>query len=318
LTSRADLDSATRVESDLATSMAARLVAVGVDREKLFGALSAASDVALATKEMLARASAETVASIPPAHAKLLEEHCAPPLGRDADGLLVVAVADPRTSQKLSAMGVRHRPVLAHEIDIEEVVGRLFPGSDSGASQATVHVERPGSPVASPPSSATPRPREATASGSRPRPQPSAPPSAATVEDVERAARRRRTSPWLVAALVLLVAAASAVGVVRFGHKSTPPVEDSATKQQRLLDEARAFVAKGDHAWAVTRCSEAVSLDSTSVAGRRAAVICDEQNVLLGEREYLADLKRIVDTTKQGDPARADAEAALKRLSASP
>ena len=124
-------------------------------------------------------------------------------------------------------------------------------------------------------------------------------------------------APIFVGALVVVglgVAAVFVPGLLKGGPPAAP-VDELAIKQQKGLDEARAFAAKADHAWAITRCSDVVTAGPTTALGHQAALLCAEQRVLLGERaEGLEDLQHLIDGLRDGDPLRAEAEAVKKRL----
>ena len=84
----------------------------------------------------------------------------------------------------------------------------------------------------------------------------------------------------------------------------------------RLVDAGRAFAAQGEHAWAIAQCSDAVQIDPTTRLGKDAAILCAEEGALIGARDHVADLVRIVDSLAAEDPTRAEAVLALERLAA--
>src|SRR5687767_15061870 len=126
--SQANLQAADLVEAGVGTSTrAARLVAVGVDKEKLLKDLSDLTRMPIASKEILASLAPM---KLPASYSRAMKEFLAVPIGRVDDHILDVAIADPRTTTKLRDAAIAHRPHLALETDILAALARVFPDSD--------------------------------------------------------------------------------------------------------------------------------------------------------------------------------------------
>lgn len=126
---QANLQAADLVASAVGTSTrAARLVAVGVDKQKLLDALAELTRMPVAPPEMLAAAAPM---KLPNSYSMTMKELLAVPIGRVDEHILDIAIADPRTSKKLRDAAIAHRPRLALEPDILEALARVFPETDA-------------------------------------------------------------------------------------------------------------------------------------------------------------------------------------------
>lgn len=120
-----NVQAADLVEAGVGTSTrAARLVAVGVDKEKLLAALSDLTRMPIAPAEMLERAAPM---KLPDSYRTTMKELLAVPIGRVDEHILDIAIADPRTTTKLRDAAIAHRPRLALEPDILAALERVFP-----------------------------------------------------------------------------------------------------------------------------------------------------------------------------------------------
>src|SRR5689334_7383703 len=122
---REQLDEASRVDPEMATTIIGRLVCIGVNAPELLGALSSLTGIPLATPAQLDNASP---VELPAALERALKDVPAAPLGRSADGVLDIAIAEPSAAHRLAALGVqRHRLFLALEIHVRDVIDRMQP-----------------------------------------------------------------------------------------------------------------------------------------------------------------------------------------------
>src|SRR5207302_9385670 len=110
------------------STRAARLVAIGVDKDKLLDALSDLTRMPVASQEMLAAAGPM---QLPAAYSVIMKELLAVPIGRIDEHILEVAVADPRTTTKLRDAAIAHRPRLARESDVVDTIARVFPDDEA-------------------------------------------------------------------------------------------------------------------------------------------------------------------------------------------
>ncbi len=126
---QANLQAADLVEAGIGTSTrAARLVAIGVDKEKLLKDLSELTRMPIAPPDVLA---ALSPMKLPSSYSMTMKELLAVPIGRVDEGILDVAIADPRTTTKLRDAAIAHRPHLALEADILRALARVFPDSEA-------------------------------------------------------------------------------------------------------------------------------------------------------------------------------------------
>lgn len=126
--SQANLQAADLVESGTGTSTrAARLVAVGVDKQKLLKDLSELTRMPIASPDILASLSPM---KLPASYSRVMKELLAVPIGRVDEHILDVAIADPRTTAKLRDAAIAHRPHLALEGDVLAALARVFPEDD--------------------------------------------------------------------------------------------------------------------------------------------------------------------------------------------
>ena len=346
---RAQLEAADRVESGDATTTAARLVAAGVDERKLLDALSDLTRIPVASSDALALAA--PMAGLSPGLEGPLREFVAVPIGRIDEGILEVAIADPRTSKRLRAAAIAHKPALALERDILLALDRVFPAAaavdkladptlDSVPLVAPMPVSAVGEPEivtttttipsrvsavddgpTIPPAAVPAIPQPISMPDAEPAPPVSPTPTTAaaaaapapqraevTERIVKRRTESRRRLPPFLAALaqrartrpVVVVAAAAAVLVVVCAAAVVCSQEPRApAPEPRVVGDATC-AADGDV--------------PASASGKRAAILCYEQKVFLGDREGVAELERFIDKLAPDDPVRAEAEETLQLL----
>ncbi len=123
---REQLEESKRVDPDVASTSIGRLIAAGADAGELMPALSSLTGIPVATPAQLAAAA--PLDGLPPELMSALGALPAAPLGRGADGVLEVAVAEPGATQELAALGVqRFRAFLALEIHVRDILEREAP-----------------------------------------------------------------------------------------------------------------------------------------------------------------------------------------------